>query len=75
MCPGTAYGVPDDGLPVCKKETELLSYRCMHNIYMELCVYSTLAKRQKGGERNPRNPHPMKRTNKQQKSRTQGAQP
>ena len=28
--------------------------------YMELYVYSTLAKRQKGGERNPRNSHPMK---------------
>ena len=47
---------------------QLLHVQCM-------CIYSTLANRKKGGERNPRNPHPMKRTNKQQKSRTQGAQP
>ena len=37
-------------------------------MYMELYdMYSTQANRQKGGERNPRNPYSMKRTNKQQK--------
>ena len=41
-----------------------LTVMCMYmELHVYVYVYSTLANRQKGGERNPRNPHPMKRTN------------